>query len=93
MQQRFIGTLRALSAPAAFDRIGPAREPRRAPPTADLTRMTFLVSDGLYFGEAATDNMYADELGGPVMGNAAVLLSLLVDHALQRQAEQSGKSG
>jgi hypothetical protein len=55
--------------------------------------MTFLVSDGLYWGEAATDNMYADELGGPVMGNAAELLSLLVDHALQRQDEQSGKPG
>ena len=65
----------------------PRDEPRRAPPTGDLTRMTFLVSDGLYFGEAATDDMYADELGGPVMGNAAELLNLLVDHALQRQAK------
>ena len=72
---------------AVIDRIGSADKPRRAPPTADLTRMTFLVSDGLYFGEAATDNMYADQLGGPVMGNAAELLNLLVDHALQRQAE------
>ena len=71
---------------AVVDQIGPATEPRRAPPTADLTRMTFLVSDGLYFGEAATDNMYADALAGPVMGNAAELLNLLVDHALQRQA-------
>jgi hypothetical protein len=72
---------------AVVDRIGPATEPRRAPPTADLTRMTFLVSDGLYFGEAATDDMYADALGGPVMGNAAELLSMLVDHALQQQAK------
>ena len=54
--------------------------------------MTFLVSDGLYFGEAASDDMYADRLGGPVMGNAAELLSLLVDYTLQRQAGQSGKS-
>ena len=69
---------------AVVDRIGPATEPRRAPPTADLTRMTFLVSDGLYFGEAATDNMYADALAGPVMGNAAELLNLLVNHALRR---------
>jgi hypothetical protein len=72
---------------AVVDRIGPATEPRRAPPTGDLTRMTFLVSDGLYFGEAATDDMYADTLGGPVMGNAAELLNLLVNHALQRQAK------
>ena len=77
---------------AVVDQIGPATEPRRAPPTADLTRMTFLVSDGLYFGEAASDDMYADRLGGPVMGNAAELLSLLVDYTLQRQAGQSGKS-
>jgi len=76
---------------AVVDRIGPANEPRRAPPADDVTRITFLVSDGLYFGEGATDNMYADELAGPVMGNAAELLNLLVDHALQRQVEQSGK--
>lgn len=81
------------AAQAVIDQIGPATEPRRAPPTADLTRMTFLVSDGLHFGEAAADNMYADELGGPVIGNAAELLNLLVDYALQRQAGQSGKSG
>lgn len=73
---------------AVVDQIGPANEPRRAPPTADLTRVTFLVSDGLYFGEGATDDMYADRLGGPVMGNAAELLNLLVEHVLQRQAEQ-----
>ena len=70
---------------AVVDQIGPANEPRRAPPTDDLTRMTFLVSDGLYFGEAATDDMYADKLGGPVMGNAAELLNMLVTHAMQRQ--------
>ena len=70
---------------AVVDQIGPANEPRRAPPTGDLTRMTFLVSDGLYFGEAATDDMYADKLGGPVMGNAAELLNMLVTHAMQRQ--------
>lgn len=80
------------AAQAVVDQIGPATEPRRPPPTADLTRMTFLVSDGLYFGEAATDDMYADALGGPVIGNTAELLSLLVDHTLQRQAGQSGKS-
>jgi hypothetical protein len=71
---------------AVVDQIGPANEPRRAPPAGDLTRMTFLVSDGLYFGEAATDDMYADKLGGPVMGNAAELLNMLVEHAMQRQA-------
>jgi hypothetical protein len=70
---------------AVVDQIGPASEPRRAPPTADVTRMTFLVSDGLYFGEAASDDMYADKLGGPVIGNAAELLNLLVEHAMQRQ--------
>jgi hypothetical protein len=74
------------AAQAVVDQIGPATEPRRPPPTGDLTRMTFLVSDGLYFGEALTDDMYADEFGGPVMGHAAELLHLLVEHALQRQA-------
>jgi len=29
--------------------------------------------------------MYADKLGGPVMGNAAELLNMLVTHAMQRQ--------
>jgi hypothetical protein len=75
---------------AVVDRLGPANKPRRAPPTADLTRTTFLVSDGLYFGEAATDDMYANKLGGPAMSNAAVLLSLLVDHARQLPPGKSG---
>ena len=72
---------------AVVDQIGPANEPRRPPPTGDLTRMTFLVSDGLYFGEAQTDDMYADKLGGPVIGNAAELLNMLVEHAMQQQTQ------
>jgi hypothetical protein len=49
--------------------------------------MTFLASDGLYFGEAQTDDMYADKLGGPVIGNAAELLNILLEHAMRRQAQ------
>jgi hypothetical protein len=70
---------------AVVDRIGPATEPRRPPPAGDLARVSFLVSDGLYFGEASVDGMFHDELGGPVMGNAAELVAMLVDTALENR--------
>ena len=37
----------------AVDRHGPSDEPRRPPPTGDLVRLSFLVSDGLYSGEGS----------------------------------------
>jgi hypothetical protein len=70
---------------AVVDRIGPADEPRRPPPTGGQARMSFLVSDGLYFGEASFDALFQDELAAPVMGHASELLAMLVDTALENR--------
>jgi hypothetical protein len=48
-------------------RIGPWLEPRIAPPTAGMVRMSFLVSDGLYFGQGWLDVMRNDELANPII--------------------------
>jgi hypothetical protein len=77
---------------AVVDRIGPANEPRRPPPVGGNGRVTFLVSDGLYFGEAPIDDLYADKLGGPVIGNAAELLNMLIEFALKRENERPSQS-
>jgi len=44
--------------------------------------MTFLVSDGLYFGEGPFNALQKDPLGGPVLAKAAQLLQLSVKTAL-----------
>jgi len=38
-----------------INKIGPWDKPRKPYSTKGNTRITFLVSDGLYFGEASTD--------------------------------------
>jgi hypothetical protein len=44
--------------------------------------MTFLVSDGLYFGEGPMQAMQRDPLAGPVILEAGRLLQVVVDTAL-----------
>jgi hypothetical protein len=50
----------------AVDQHGPSDEPRRPPPAGDLIRLSFLVSDGLYFGEGSYESWMDDAAGGPV---------------------------
>ena len=59
---------------AVVDRIGPADQPRLPPPKSDNIRITFLVSDGLYFGEGSMARMQRDGLAGPVVDTATKLL-------------------
>ncbi len=55
-------------------RIGPWDKPRIAPPKQGNVRMTFLVSDGMYFGEGPMSVMQRDALAGPVIQQATQLL-------------------
>jgi hypothetical protein len=59
-------------------RIGPWTQPRRPPPDKGSVRLTFLVSDGLYFGEGQTQVLERDALAGPVFREAAQLLTKVV---------------
>lgn len=59
-------------------RIGPWDGARRPPPVKGNIRMTFLVSDGLYFGEGSFKAMEADPMAGPLVQKATQLLLLVV---------------
>ena len=59
-------------------RIGPWDQPRRPPPVRGNARLTFLVSDGLYFGEAQAEVFQRDALAGPVLREATQLLLKVV---------------
>lgn len=67
------------------NRYGPWDKPRRPPPKGDLTRMSFLASDGLYLGEGRFDDLMQDRFAAPVMRAASELVNLLVDFVLEMQ--------
>lgn len=59
---------------AVVDQIGPANQRRLPPPRSENIRITFLVSDGPYFGEGSMERMQHDALAGPVVDAATKLL-------------------
>jgi len=59
-------------------RIGPWDKPRLAPPKQSNVRLTFLVSDGMYFGEGPMLVMEHEALAGPVIHCATALLQAVV---------------
>lgn len=60
-------------------KIGPWNEQRRPRPATGMTRISFLVSDGLYFGEAPTNVLFSDSLAGPVLASATEILKVLTN--------------
>jgi len=66
---------------AVVDKIGPWDKPRLPAPKAGNVRLTFLVSDGLYFGEGKFADLSRDGLGGPVIAAAGKLLTQVVEMA------------
>lgn len=63
----------------AVDLLGPWDKDRLPPPKTGMVRITFLVSDGLYFGEGPATVMQTDPMGGPVLTKATQLLLLCVE--------------
>ncbi len=59
--------------------IGPWEKQRLPPPKAGSVRITFLVSDGLYFGEGPFGALQNDPMAGPVLARAAQLLQKAVE--------------
>jgi hypothetical protein len=57
--------------------IGPWAKPRKEHPVHGNTRITFLVSHGIYFGEAATAVLFNNELAGPALACATQLMQYL----------------
>lgn len=54
--------------------IGPWNRDRLPPPSYGRIRMSFLVSDGLYFGDGPTADMQTDPISRPVMDQATALM-------------------
>jgi hypothetical protein len=62
-------------------KIGPWDKPRRPGPEKGMVRITFLVSDGLYFGEGPINVLFNDPMSGPALSSAAELMKYLVEKA------------
>jgi len=64
-----------------IQKIGPWEEPRLpCPPPGDV-RLTFLVSDGLYFGQGPIDVLFNDPMGAPTLQAATMLMQYLTENA------------
>jgi len=58
-------------------KIGPWNNERKPFPRKGMVRLTFLVSDGLYFGEGPFEILESDPMGGPVISSATQLMTFL----------------
>ena len=63
--------------------IGPWNKPRRPAPSTGNARISFLVSDGLYFGEGAIEVLFNDSLAGPALTSATNLMSYIIEKSLE----------
>jgi hypothetical protein len=61
------------------NKIDPWDKQRLPPPKQGNVRITFLVSDGLYFGEGPFSVLQQDSMAGPVLAKAAQLLQRAVE--------------
>ena len=68
--------------------IAPWDKDRKAFPGNGMVRLTFLVSDGLYFGEGPFDMLQKDPMAGPVIYSATKLLTFLTS----KMSEHKNKS-
>jgi len=59
-------------------KIGPWDGDRLPPPVTGNVRLNFLVSDGLYFGEAPFEALAADPMGGAVLNSAGEFMRFLI---------------
>ena len=64
---------------AIVNKIGPWDKQRLPPPKVGNVRITFLVSDGLYFGEGLFATLQQDSMAGPVLSKATQLLLRTVE--------------
>ncbi len=68
---------------SVISRIGPWDKQRLAPPKKGNIRLTFLVSDGVYFGEGPMSTMQREPMAGPVIQHATELLQIVVNSAVK----------
>ena len=66
-----------------LSKLGPWNHPRRPHPAKGNARITFLVSDGLYFGEGPVDAFFNDQMAGPALNAAGELMKYVTTQALK----------
>jgi hypothetical protein len=69
---------------AIINQIGPWEKPRKLHPQKNYCRLSFLVSDGLYFGEAPVSVLFDDPLANPALTAATKLLQYLNEMSLKQ---------
>lgn len=67
------------------NKIGAWDKPRRSNPTKGNVRITFLVSDGLYFGEGTMDVLFRDPMASPALTTATELMQYLTEKSLEKK--------
>lgn len=65
------------------NQIGVWDKPRRPAPTKGNARITFLVSDGFYFGEGPIDILFNDPMASPALTSATYLMKYLTEKSLE----------
>jgi hypothetical protein len=69
---------------AIVNQIGPWDQPRKPHPFPGITRISFLVSDGLYFGEGPTDVLFNDAMAGKALATSTSILQYVTEKSLQK---------
>lgn len=64
------------------NQIGAWNKPRKPQPTKGNVRITFLVSDGLYFGEGPIAVLFNDPMAKPALEKATELMKYLTEKSL-----------
>jgi hypothetical protein len=62
--------------------IGPWDQPRKPPPITGNVRLTFLVTDGLYFGEGPINVLFTDARATDTLAAATEFMKFLTSHSL-----------
>lgn len=68
------------------DQIGPWEEARKSHPVEGNVRISFLVSDGLYFGEGPMNVLFNDPMASPALSSATLLMQYLTEKALEKSS-------
>lgn len=68
------------------NQIGTGNNARRPHPLRGNARITFLVSDGLSFGEAPIKLLFSDQLASPALAAATRLMQYLTEKSLEKNS-------
>lgn len=67
---------------AIVTKIGPWNGARRPHPAEGMVRISFLVSDGLYFGEGPINVLFSDPMASPALTSATKLMQFLTSQPM-----------